>query len=113
MYMPDKITLLSVQHWDPASDGELNEDGLCRKLEVLGYTCHLYRYEPGTCFADHTHNVDKIDAVLSGRFLIGSGTESVILAAGDWVHVPAGLVHHAEVVGMEPVLSLDAIRTCA
>lgn len=55
--------------------------------------------------------MDKIDAVLSGRFRIGSGAESVILQAGDYVHIPAGLVHHAEVVGPEPVLSLDAIRT--
>ena len=104
------MTLLSVQHWDPAGDGELNEARLRRRLESLGYTCCVYRYDPGTFFDDHAHNVDKIDAVLSGRFRIGSGAESVILQAGDYVHIPAGLVHHAEVVGEEPVLSLDAVR---
>ncbi len=71
----------------------------------------MYRYDPGTFFDDHTHAVDKIDAVLSGRFRIGSGGQSVILEPGDYVQIPAGLTHFAEVVGMEPVLSMDAVRT--
>ncbi len=103
--------MLLVRHWDSARDSELNEVRMRRKLESLGYTCCIYRYDPGTFFEDHTHEVDKIDAVLSGRFRIGSGAESVILLPGDYVHIPADLVHHAEVVGGEPVLSLDAVRS--
>ncbi|HTT07877.1 MAG TPA: cupin domain-containing protein [Gammaproteobacteria bacterium] len=105
------MAALRIQRWDPARDGEFSEIALRRKLESLGYTCCIYRYEPGTFFDDHAHAVDKIDAVLSGRFRIGSGAEIVILGTGEYVHIPAGLVHFAEVVGEEPVLSLDAIRT--
>jgi mannose-6-phosphate isomerase-like protein (cupin superfamily) len=35
---------------------------------------------------------------------------SVILEAGDLLEVPKGVVHEAEVVGDEPVISLDAVR---
>ena len=32
------------------------------------------------------------------------------LKAGDWVEVPAGAVHSAEVLGNKPVVSLDAVK---
>ena len=70
--------------------------------------CYVYR--PGTTFPSHTHQVDKIDAVLSGRFAITIGSIDVVLEAGDAIEVPRGTVHAAEVIGDEPVVSLDAIR---
>jgi quercetin dioxygenase-like cupin family protein len=54
--------------------------------------------------------VDKIDAVVSGRFRLTLEGESVVLEAGDSIEVPRGAVHSAEVVGDEPVVSLDAVR---
>jgi len=80
------------------------------KLEALGYSCSIYHYPEGSFFPDHTHDVDKIDGVLSGRFRIGMTGESVILEADDCIHVPKGAVHNAEVVGEETVISIDAIK---
>jgi mannose-6-phosphate isomerase-like protein (cupin superfamily) len=54
--------------------------------------------------------VDKLDAVLSGRFRIATGDGAVVLGAGDVVAVPRGVAHRAEVVGDEAVVSLDAVR---
>ncbi len=54
--------------------------------------------------------MDKIDAVLSGRFRLTLEGEAVVLEPGDSIEVPRGAVHSAEVVGDEPVVSLDAIR---
>jgi mannose-6-phosphate isomerase-like protein (cupin superfamily) len=51
-----------------------------------------------------------MDAVVSGRLRITSPTGSLILEAGDAVRVPRGLPHAAEVVGEEPVVSLDGTR---
>jgi quercetin dioxygenase-like cupin family protein len=79
-------------------------------LENMGYRVARYTYPPGTHFPWHTHNVGKIDAVLSGRFRIAMGNHSVILEAGDAVVVPAHTEHEAEVVGSEPVISLDAVK---
>ena len=80
------------------------------RLEALGYTVHCYVYPPGTHFPDHSHSMDKIDAVLSGRFRMVMQGQEFVLEAGDYLAVPHGVIHSAEVVGNEPVISLDAVR---
>ena len=81
-----------------------------RKLERQGYRVRRYVYPPGTRFTAHSHAVDKIDAVLSGRFRLVLEGVSVVLEAGDAIEVPRGTVHAAEVIGDSAVVSLDAIR---
>ncbi len=100
----------NVEHWNPDSDGELSESSMRGKLERRGYRVTRYVYPPGTCFPDHSHAVDKIDAVLAGRFMMQMAGERIILEAGDALAVPRGAVHSAEVVGGESVVSLDAVR---
>ncbi|MGQ0658612.1 MAG: cupin domain-containing protein [Chromatiales bacterium] len=100
-----------VGHWDATRDGPLSETALRGKLEGMGYTVHRYTYPPGTFFPDHSHALDKIDAVLKGRFRLTLRGYGIVLEAGDWLAVPAGAVHSAEVVGAEPVVSLDAVRS--
>ncbi|WP_455203012.1 cupin domain-containing protein [Kaarinaea lacus] len=101
---------MQIEHWDAEQDGELSEPALRKKLERRGYTVSLYTYPPGTIFADHQHGVDKIDAVLSGRFRMDMAGHSVVLQAGDCLAVPKGMVHSAEVIGSEVVVSLDAVK---
>jgi quercetin dioxygenase-like cupin family protein len=101
---------MHIDHWDTARDGLLSERSMREKLVRLGYRVSRYVYPPGTYFPDHTHGVDKIDAVLSGRFrMIVEGSE-VVLEAGDTIVVPRGTLHSAEVLGSNPVISLDATR---
>jgi quercetin dioxygenase-like cupin family protein len=100
-----------VRSWDQNTDGPLSEKSLRAKLESLGYSVHRYVYPPGTYFGPHTHDVDKIDAVLEGEFLITSSGQKIVLKTGDYVEVPRGTVHSAEVVGVKPVVSLDAMKT--
>lgn len=101
---------MEIERWDEGRDGPFSEDALRDKLERRGYTVSRYTYPPGTSFPDHTHSVDKIDAVVSGRFRMGTAEGDIVLEAGDALAVPAGTVHSAEVVGEEPVVSLDAVR---
>jgi quercetin dioxygenase-like cupin family protein len=54
--------------------------------------------------------VDKIDAVLSGRFELVVDGRQAVLGPGDWIAVPRGVRHTATVVGDEPVVSLDAVK---
>src|SRR6476646_7272097 len=100
---------MTPQRWS-AADGPLTEAGLRAKLESLGYRIAKYVYEPGTVFPDHTHGVDKIDAVVSGRFRLVVSGHMAVLGPGDWVAIPRGCVHNAAVMGDEPVVSLDAIK---
>lgn len=102
--------MIDLRHWNEAEDGPLSESAMSEKLERQGYRVNRYVYPPGTVFPPHTHEVDKIDGVLSGRFRLGMAGQEIILEAGDCLVVPRGVVHSAEVMGDEPVVSLDAVR---
>lgn len=102
---------MAVRHWNETIDGPFSEGGLRRKLEAAGYLVARYTYPPGTTFPDHVHGVDKIDAVVSGRFRMVVAGHLAVLGPGDWVEVARGVRHSATVLGDEPVVSLDAVRT--
>ena len=101
---------MAVHRWNPALDGEFSEQGLRRKLEAMGYQVARYVYSPGTVFPDHKHGVDKIDAVICGRFRLVIGGHMAMLGPGDWIEVPNGVTHNATVMGDEPVVSFDAVK---
>src|SRR5262245_20054049 len=101
---------VTVEHWNSEADGQLTERALRRKLEQRGYSVSRYVYPPGTVFSSHTHSVDKLDAVVAGRFRMTMHGQEVVLEAGDCLAVPRGTVHSAAVVGDEAVVSLDATR---
>ncbi len=104
------VTVMNLERWDVKTEGPLTEQAMRRKLEAQGYDVTRYVYSPGTRFPDHSHSIDKIDAVLKGRFRIVLEGKEVMLEPGDAVAVPKGAVHSAEVVGDEPVVSLDATK---
>ena len=104
------MTEIVVRKWDSSVDGELTEDSLKKMLQSKGYSVSRYTYGPGTFFGDHRHGIAKTDAVLSGTFRMGMYGQFVDLGPGDWIEVPAGTTHSAEVIGSEPVVSLDAVK---
>ena len=55
---------------------------LRRRLESAGYLVSRYTYPPGTSFTEHSHKVDKIDAVVSGRFRMVVAGHFAILGPG-------------------------------
>jgi quercetin dioxygenase-like cupin family protein len=101
---------VAVHRWNSTIDGEFSEAALKRKLEAAGYLVARYTYQPGTSFPDHVHEVDKIDAVVSGRFRMVVAGHLAMLGPGDWVEVARGVRHSATVIGDDPVVSLDAVR---
>jgi quercetin dioxygenase-like cupin family protein len=96
-------TMTTIEHWD-------TEEEMILDLRERGFSPHHYTYQPGTSFPPHTHEMDKMATVLSGRFRLTMGDGSVVLEKGDGAFVPSGAVHSAEVVGNDPVVSLDAPR---
>jgi quercetin dioxygenase-like cupin family protein len=101
---------VQIRRWNAAADGPLTEAALRAKLEALGYVVARYVYSPGTRFPEHAHEVDKIDAVVSGQFRLVIAGHTAHLGPGDWVEVPRGRRHTATVMGDDAVVSLDAIR---
>lgn len=104
---------MAVHRWNSTLDGDFSEAALRTKLEAQGYRVARHTYEPGTVFPDHKHGVDKVDAVVSGRFRLIIGGHVAMLGPGEWVDVPSGAIHSAAVVGSEPVVSLDAVKTAS
>jgi quercetin dioxygenase-like cupin family protein len=102
--------MVKVEHWNAEIEGALTEEQLRRKLEGRGYQVTRYSYSAGTVFPEHVHAVDKVDAVVAGRFRMTMRGKVVVLEPGDCMVVPAGTVHSAEVVGDQPVVSLDAVK---
>jgi len=100
---------MAVHQWHGA-DGPFSESALRAKLEAMGYRVARYVYEPGTVFPDHTHGVDKIDAVVSGRFRLVVRGHMKVLGPGQWIEIPSGTVHNAAVMGDQPVVTLDAVK---
>ncbi|RMG40462.1 MAG: cupin domain-containing protein [Candidatus Dadabacteria bacterium] len=100
---------MTLEKWD-SSYGQLSEKNMRQLLEKRGYTTACYTYPPGTYFPDHTHRKEKIDGVISGKFRIKMGGNTYDLGPGDMIRVPAGSVHSAEVIGEEPVISVDAVK---
>jgi quercetin dioxygenase-like cupin family protein len=98
------------RRWNVAVDGVLSEASLRARIEALGYRVARYVYAPGTVFPDHTHGVDKIDAVVTGRFRLVIGGHLAVLGPGDWVAIPRGVVHNAAVLGEAEVVAFDAIK---
>ena len=101
---------MDVEKWNASRWGSLSEENMKKKLEFEGYDVSRYVYSPRTVFPDHSHSLDKKDAVVSGKFKIEVAGRVFVLEAGDMIAVPAGTVHNAKVLGTEPVVSLDATR---
>lgn len=101
---------IKIEHWGSGSNGPLSEAALVNLLEQQGYRCTRYTYSAGTHFPEHSHDVDKVDAVLKGHFKISLHGESIILMAGDYIYIPANTAHSAEVIGNESVVSIDAVK---
>jgi len=101
---------MAVHRWNETIDGPFSEAAMRRKLERAGYLVARYTYPPDTSFPDHVHEVDKIDAVVSGRFRVIVAGHLAVLGPGDWIEVARGVRHSAAVVGSETVVSLDAVK---
>ena len=104
------IAHMKIFRWNPDTDGPLTEIALVNRLEKHGYSCTRYTYPSGTCFPDHDHDVDKIDAVLQGKLRITMNGKSKILTPGTYIEVPRHTIHSAEVIGEEAVVSIDAVK---
>lgn len=96
-----------VRRWSDEEDGPPDEERLADRLRQRGFRASRHVYPPGTVFDEHSHDVDKIDAVVAGRFRMTARDVEAVLEPGDWLEVPAGTPHTARVVGDEPVVTLD------
>ena len=72
-----------------------------------GATMALHRLWPGHEPKPHSHPNEQIVYIMAGTVDFHIGDEVVRLSPGGLAVVPPNVMHHAEVVGTEPVLNLD------
>jgi len=83
--------------------------GAVERLRAEGLAPGSWSNGPGDRYAAHDHDYDKVIVVEQGsiRFGLVDAAESVELAAGDRLELPAGTRHDA-VVGSDGVTCLEA-----
>lgn len=72
-----------------------------------GATVALHRLQPGHEPKPHNHVNEQIVYILSGTADFHIGDDVVRLGPGRLAVVPPNVMHHAVVVGDEPVMNLD------
>ena len=72
-----------------------------------GATVALHRLHPGHEPKPHNHVHEQIVYILAGTVDFHIGDEVVRLGPGGLAVVPSNVMHHAVVVGDEPVMNLD------
>jgi quercetin dioxygenase-like cupin family protein len=87
----------------------MSHDGAVERLRAEGLAPGSWSNGPGDRYGAHDHDYDKVIVVERGsiRFGLVGAVESVELAAGDRLELPAGTRHDA-VVGPDGVTCLEA-----
>jgi len=101
-----KITLT---RW-PESAGQITINKIRARLEQEGLSPYRFEMVPGDVYGDHAHPEAEIRWVVSGRMRIHVNQEEIILEPGDRLDLAANVVHSADVVGEEVVVTLCASR---
>jgi quercetin dioxygenase-like cupin family protein len=70
--------------------------------EGPNFALRRFIMQPGGGMPNHTNTVEHEQYVLRGRATIGIGSESVEVAPGDVVFIPAGTPHWYRAHGGEP-----------
>ena len=86
-----------------------DQAGLIARLRAEGLDASAWGNGPGDRYAPHEHGFDKVLVVAAGsiRFGLPERGETVDLAIGDRLDLPAGTVHDAT-VGPDGVTCLEA-----
>ena len=115
---------ITVTHW-PAEAGQITINKIRARLEQEGLRPYRFDMVPGDVYGDHAHPEAEIRWVVSGRMriLVREGArpgapgvggcereEEIILEPGDRLDLAANVVHSADVVGEEAVVTLCASR---
>jgi quercetin dioxygenase-like cupin family protein len=101
-----KITLT---RW-PESAGQITINKIRARLEQEGLCPYRFEMVPGDAYGDHSHPEAEIRWVVSGRMRVLIEHEELILEPGDRLDLAANVVHSADVLGEEVVVTLCASR---
>jgi quercetin dioxygenase-like cupin family protein len=80
------------------------------RLEQEGLYPSRFDMVPGDSYPDHSHPDAEVRWVVSGRMRIQVGQDEIILGPGDRLELSPNVVHSADVVGDDVVVTVSASR---
>jgi quercetin dioxygenase-like cupin family protein len=96
-------------HWNARIDGDLSTETMSHKLRSHGYDPTPVTLAPGTVHNEHSHPEPRTDAVLEGCLKVTLFGQEILLFPGDFLEIPCGVEHTAEVVSTEPAVVLEGV----
>lgn len=100
---------ITLTRW-PAGAGQITINKIRARLEQEGLQPHRFEMVPGDRYNDHAHPEAEIRWVVSGHMRVLIDHEELILEPGDRLDLAANVVHSADVLGEEVVVTLCASR---
>jgi quercetin dioxygenase-like cupin family protein len=99
----------TLTRW-PADAGQVTINKVRARLEQEGLFPSRFDMVPGDSYDDHAHPGAEIRWVVSGRMRIRIGNEEIVLGPGERLDLAPNVIHSADVVGDEVVVTLCASR---
>jgi quercetin dioxygenase-like cupin family protein len=99
----------TVTRW-PATAGQVTINKIRARLEQEGLYPSRFDMVPGDSYPDHSHPEGEIRWVVSGQMRVLIDSQELILVPGDRLDLAANIVHSADVVGDEVVVTVCASR---
>jgi len=103
------MSTFTLSHW-PADAGQITINKVRARLEQEGLSPSRFEMMPGDEYGDHAHPNAEIRWVVSGRMRVFVDREELTLEPGDRLDLAANVLHSADVVGDEVVVTLCASR---
>jgi len=101
------MSTFTLSHW-PADAGQITINKVRARLEQEGLSPSRFEMMPGDEYGDHAHPNAEIRWVVSGRMRVFVDREELTLEPGDRLDLAANVLHSADVVGDEVVVTLCA-----
>jgi len=90
---------------------EARDGSLPATMEALGFSIFAWQDKPGAYYAEYSHPVDEFLVVESGCIVFVIDGIEYDLKIGDFLTLPAGTNHCAEVKGRSPAKYLICTRS--
>jgi quercetin dioxygenase-like cupin family protein len=103
------VSPLTAVSWDALPVSEPLPGVQSQTVHGERQTVVRYRYAAGSIFPTHTHSQEQITVVLSGAIAFLVDGQRIVLGPGQVILIPGGTPHGAEVVGTEPVESINSL----
>ncbi len=108
MTEPSLSPLMAVS-WDAIAVNELLPGVQSQTIHGEHQTVVRYRYASGSIFPIHAHPQEQITIVLDGNIAFLLDGRRVELGPGQVILIPGGTPHGAQVVGREPVETINTL----